>query len=137
MLNKKIIVIITVCMIGMLSAYATPMGVIGGSRISELPGNWYLGINLKEGDFFSYDLCHIDYKDCKEFQMDFWIEGKEIIGGNPESWKAHVVVYDGNIIKKGYMYLGAVSPEPVLFDDDIAEYVIAFKNSVTWLSAFN
>ena len=30
------------------------------------PGTWYVGEGLKTGDYFSYDLCHIDYKDCSE-----------------------------------------------------------------------
>jgi len=32
------------------------------------PGTWFVGEGLKQGDFFSYNLCHFDYKNCTEFQ---------------------------------------------------------------------
>ena len=44
---------------------------IGGGV--DLPGEWYVGEGLKIGDYFSYRLCHVDYKECVDFQMDFWI----------------------------------------------------------------
>ena len=63
-------------------------------------GTWYVGEGLKQGDYFSYELCHVDYKECVDFQMDLWIEGT-ITVGTEEKWLAQVVVYDGNKIVKG------------------------------------
>ena len=135
MFNKKILIIIAVCLIGTTSVYAT-ISTFGFSFFeSQIPEDWFVGTNLKQGDFFSYNLCHIDYKDCKEFQMDIWINGT-IQHGSETKWLAKVVVYDGNVTKTGYMHLGMVSAEPIWSDDNIEIYVSAFKSSVTWLSAF-
>ncbi len=98
-------------------------------------GTWYVGEGLKKGDFFSYSLCHVDYKECAKFRMDIWIEGDTVVGTeNP--WLAKVVVYDGNKIVTGEMTLGKVAPEPTGGTLELASYRGAFKTSVVWLSAF-
>ncbi len=99
------------------------------------PGKWYVGEGLKPGDFFSYKLCHTDYKDCSEFQMDFWIEGT-IKVGTEDKWLAQVVVYDGNKIVKGNMELGKIAPEPSGGSNELGVYRGAFKSSIVWLSAY-
>jgi hypothetical protein len=99
------------------------------------PGKWYVGEGLKPGDFFSYKLCHVDYKDCSEFQIDLWIEGT-ITVGTEDKWLAQVVVYDGNKIVKGNMELGKIAPEPSGGSPELGVYRGAFKSSVVWLSAY-
>ena len=99
------------------------------------PGEWYVGEGLKQGDFFSYQLCHVDYKECADFQMDFWIEGDTKVGSE-DKWLAHAVVYDGNKIVKGTMELGKVAPEPTGGSNELSLYRGAFKTSIVWLSAF-
>ena len=98
-------------------------------------GTWYVGEGLKEGDFFSFDLCHVDYKECVDFQMDLWIEGT-ITVGTEEKWLAQVVVYDGNKIVKGNMELGKIAPEPSGGSSELGSYRGAFKSSIVWLSAY-
>ncbi len=99
------------------------------------PGEWYVGEGLQAGDFFSYSMCHVDYRECANFQMDIWIKG-DIVVGTETKWLAHVVVYDGNKIIKGEMELGRVAPEPSGGSEDLTSYRGAFKSSVVWLSAF-
>jgi len=99
------------------------------------PGTWYVGEGLKTGDYFSYDLCHVDYKDCSEFQIELWIEGT-ITAGTEEKWLAQVVVYDGNKIVKGNMELGKIAPEPSGGSSELGVYRGAFKSSIVWLSAY-
>ena len=99
------------------------------------PGVWWVGEGLKKGDQFSYKLCHVDYKECTEFEMDFWIEG-EIRVGTEDKWLVQVVVYDGNKIVKGNMELGKFAPEPSGGSAEIGPYRSAFKTSIVWLSAF-
>ena len=99
------------------------------------PGDWYLGEGLKQGDYFSYNLCHVDYKECAPFRLDFWIEG-DITVGSETKWLAQAVVYDGNKIVKGTMHLGKVAPEPTGGSSELTSYRSAFKSSVAWLSAF-
>ena len=98
-------------------------------------GSWYVGEGLKHGDFFSYSLCHVDYKECSEFEMDMWIKG-DVTSGSETKWLAEVVVYDGRNIVVGEMELGKIAPEPTGGSENLGIYRGAFKSSVVWLSAF-
>ena len=74
------------------------------------PGTtWYAGEGLKKGDFFSYSTCYVDYKECANFEMNFWIKGDKKVGSETK-WLAEVVVYDGNKVIVGEMELGKIAP---------------------------
>ena len=98
-------------------------------------GSWYVGEGLKHGDFFSYSMCHVDYKECSEFGLDMWIKGDKQVGSETK-WLAEVVVYDGNKIIVGELELGKIAPEPTGGSEELGVYRGAFKSSVAWLSAF-
>ena len=98
-------------------------------------GDWYVGEGLKHGDFFSYRMCHIDYKECAEFELDLWIKGDKQVGSETK-WLAEAVVYDGSKIIKGELELGKIAPEPTGGSEELSVYRGAFKSSVAWLSAF-
>ena len=98
-------------------------------------GSWYAGEGLKQGDFFSYTMCHVDYKECSEFDLEMWIIGDKQVGTETK-WLAEVVVYDGKKIIKGEMELGKIAPEPTGGSEELGVYRGAFKSSVSWLSAF-
>ena len=98
-------------------------------------GEWYPGEGLKHGDYFSYRMCHVDYKECSPFRMDFWMAG-DTQDGSEEKWLVEAVVYDGSKIVKGTMELGKLAPEPTGGSDELGLYRGAFKSSVVWLSAF-
>lgn len=100
----------------------------------NLPGTWYVGEGLKQGDYFEYKLCHVDYNDCAEFEMNLWIEGTKKVG-TEDKWLAQAVVYDGNKIVKGSMELGKVAPEPSGGSPELGVYRGAFKTSIVWLSS--
>jgi len=104
-------------------------------ELSDYPGEWYVGEGLKQGDYFEYSLCHVDYNDCAPIKLKMWIKGT-IPYESETLWDAKMVVYDDDKIIKGSMGLGKIAPEPVIFDDDIFDYAIMFKASVTWLSAY-
>ena len=101
----------------------------------DYPGDWYVGEGLNPGDQFSYNLCFVDYLECTEFQIDWWVQGLEVIS-NEEKWVVQVVVYDGNTITTGKMHLGTVAPEPTGGDEELTVYRSAFKSSIVWLSAY-
>ena len=101
----------------------------------DMDGSWYAGEGLKQGDFFSYSLCHVDYKECSNFEMDMWIKGDKQAGSETK-WLAEVVVYDGNKRLVGEMELGKIAPEPTGGSEELGLYRGAFKSSVVWLSAF-
>ena len=99
------------------------------------PGEWFVGEGLKQGDFFSYALCHVDYKECAEFEMDMWIKGDKQVG-TESKWLAEVVVYDGSKLVVGEIELGKLAPEPTGGTAELGVYRGAFKSSIAWLSAF-
>ena len=100
------------------------------------PGStWYAGEGLKKGDFFSYSTCYVDYKECANFEINFWIKGDKVVGSETK-WLAEVVVYDGNKVIVGEMELGKIAPEPTGGTPDLGVYRGAFKSSIAWLSAF-
>ena len=101
----------------------------------DYPGEWYPGEGLKQGDFFSFRMCHVDYKECQPFEMDLWFKGDKKTG-TEDKWVAEVVVYDGNKLVKGEMELGKLAPEPTGGSQELGVYRGAFKTSVVWLSAF-
>ena len=109
----------------------------GGVVSDSFPkgSSWYAGEGLKKGDFFSYSICHVDYKECTEFEMDIWIKGDKQVG-TESKWLAEVVVYDGKKVIRGEMELGKIAPEPTGGSEYLGLYRGAFKSSVSWLSAF-
>ncbi|AFS80383.1 hypothetical protein NKOR_02425 [Candidatus Nitrosopumilus koreensis AR1] len=98
-------------------------------------GTWYVGEGLKKGDYFSYKMCHVDYKECAQFELDMWIKGDRQVGSETK-WLAEVVVYDGNKVIVGEMELGKIAPEPTGGSESLGVYRGAFKSSIAWLSAF-
>ncbi len=98
-------------------------------------GEWHVGEGMAAGDYYSYIMCHVDYRECAQFQMDIWIEG-DIQVGTETKWLAHVVVYDGNRVTAGQMELGKIAPEPTGGTAELSTYRGAFKSSIVWLSAF-
>jgi hypothetical protein len=101
------------------------------------PGTWYLGENLKVGDYFKFKVCHASFKDCSEFLMSMWIE-KEVFQGGEEKLRIQVVIEDGNKVLKGQMDVGTVVPEPIggTVSENIISYSSVYKSSIAWLSSF-
>ncbi len=113
-------------------SYGQGAGTAGGV---DVEGSWYLGEGLKAGDYFEYSLCEIDLNDCAPIKLKMWIKGT-IPYESETLWDAKVAIFDGNKIIVGSMGLGATSPEPITFDNDLFHYAIAFKSSLAWLGAF-
>ena len=109
----------------------------GGVSSDSIPdgSSWYAGEGLKQGDFFSYSMCHVDYKECINFEMDVWIKGDKQVGSETK-WLAEVAVFDGKKIIVGEMELGKIAPEPTGGSPELGLYRGAFKSSIVWLSAF-
>lgn len=111
---------------------------LGGTQSSggvDVPGSWYLGEGLKQGDYFEYRLCELDLNDCAPIIMKIWFKG-ETQKGSETLWDTEVVILDGNKLVKGTMGLGKVAPEPVEQSENLFKYSRAFKSSIAWLSAF-
>ena len=93
----------------------------------NLDGSWYVGEGLNVGDYYSYRMCYVDYLDCSEFIMSFWVE-KEIRTGTEDKYLFQVLVEDGKKVIKGTMEVGQVAPEPTGGTDNIAPYRSAYKS---------
>jgi len=106
---------------------------IGGGV--DVPGDWWLGEGLKHGDYFSYRLCYVEYKECQEFEIDLWFEGDRQVGSESK-WLAKAVVYDGGKTYKGEIEFGKITAEPNGGTENLTDYRDAYKSSVSWLSAF-
>ena len=101
----------------------------------DVDGTWYLGEGLKAGNYFEYSLCEINLNNCSPIELKMWIRG-EVQNVSETLWDAKVVIIDGDKVIKGSWGLGKTTPEPILFDEDLFDYVIAVKSSLNWISAF-
>ena len=101
----------------------------------DIEGTWYLGEGLEVGNYFEYSLCEINLNDCSPIELKMWIKG-EMQNFSETLWDAEVVIIDGDKISKGSWGLGKITPEPLVFDEALFDYVIAIKSSLNWLSAF-
>lgn len=128
-----VVVILFVGLMPMQNAFAQVGAVTGG--IKDNPGTWYVGEGLKKGDYFSYEVCHVDFQECRNFELDIWVEG-DVSVGSEEKWLVRAVVYDGSFVITGTMELGKVAPEPTGGTPELSKYRGAFKTSIVWLSAF-
>ena len=101
----------------------------------NIDGSWYVGEGLKPGDYFSFNVCHVDYLDCQQFNMSIWVQEKVRVE-TEDKYRMQVLVHDGNKIVKGIMDVGDVAPEPTGGDEILGKYRGAYKSSIVWLSAF-
>ena len=101
----------------------------------NVDGTWYLGEGLKNGDYFEYTLCEIDLNACSPIELKIWIKGDRQ-NFSETLWDAQILVVDGNKTLKGSWGLGKTVPTPVVFDDDLSDYAVAFESSIGWLSSY-
>ena len=130
-LNKIVLPALLVLAAGIMMQPAYSQFQQGGV---DHPGDWYVGEGLKHGDLFSYRMCFEAYKECRDFEMDMWIQGDA--EGKQDTWLAQVVVYDGNRVIKGHMDIAKVSSQPTGGSEDLDLYRSSFKSSIVWLSSF-
>ena len=116
---------------------ATPQAGSGATSSGGVDhsGSWYPGENLKINDYFKYELCHAEYKDCTDFWFTMWIE-KEVTVDNEKKLRVQVLVEDGNKVITGHMDIGKLAPEPTGGTDNISSYRSVYKSTIVWLSAF-
>jgi len=114
---------------------AFAQGDILTEGIKDNTGSWWVGEGLKKGDQFSYRMCHVDFRECSDFEMNIWIEG-DISVGTETKWLVQTVVYDRIYVIPGTMELGKIAPEPTGGSVELSKYRGAFKTSIVWLSAF-
>ena len=90
---------VTVLIFATYSADAFAQSGPGGV---DKEGEWHVGEGLEQGDYFHYTLCHVNYKDCKNFEFEFWIKEDVAVGSETELL-AEVLVRDGGKVVVGNM----------------------------------
>jgi hypothetical protein len=123
-----------------LSTLIITLGFVGTTYAQnsggvDIEGSWYLGEGLKNGDYFEYTLCEIDLNACSPIELKIWIKG-DTQNVSETLWDAQILVIDGDKTIKGSWGLGKTVPTPILFDDDLSDYAVAFKSSIAWLSSY-
>jgi plastocyanin len=95
--------------------------------------SWYPGKGLKQGDYFSYNVCWTDWHNCAPFQMNFWVKNETSDGSG---WNVVFMAVDGSTIQKGIMTIGKITPDPTSFDPNISDYTGVYRSTVSWLDSF-
>ncbi|TLX84940.1 MAG: hypothetical protein E6K98_01405 [Thaumarchaeota archaeon] len=60
---------------------------------SVLADNWYVGKGLKQGDYFRYNVCHVDYHNCAPLEIDFWVQNQTSDG----NWNLQFLAIDDRL----------------------------------------
>ncbi len=112
--------------------------IVGVVALAAMPGafatNWYPGENIKQGDYYRYNLCWTDWHNCTPIEIDFWVKNQTSDGNG---WNLEMVAIDGSIIQKGMVSIGTDTPDPTYSDSNIADYSNVYKNTISWLDAFS
>ncbi|MGI0027283.1 MAG: hypothetical protein ACREAD_05525 [Nitrosopumilaceae archaeon] len=112
-------------------------GIILLSLILIIPSafadSWYVGKGLKQGDYFRYNVCWIEWHNCTPVEIDFWIKNQT---DNGSAWNLEFSAIDGSIIQKGNIMIGTSIAEPTYSDPNVANYSNVYKNTIAWLDPF-
>ncbi len=95
--------------------------------------SWYPGKGLKQGDYFSYNVCFTDWHNCAPLQMSFWVKNQTSDGSG---WNLVFLTVDGSIVQKGIMTIGTITPDPTSFDPNISDYTAVYRSTISWLDSF-
>ena len=112
--------------------------ILSSGIISTIPQasatTWNPGETLKQGDFYRYNVCWTDWKNCAPVEIDFWVKNQTSDGSG---WNLEMVARDGSIVQKGIVSIGTETPDPTYSDPNISDYAGVYKNTIAWLDAFS
>ena len=123
------IVIAAVFVVGVFSANPIEAQESGGGV--DHPGSWFVGEGLEVGNNFSYELCHVDFKECAAFELRL-----SVIGETLDTWQIEFHVIDGNNVLVEILDVDKITFEALNPSDDFSQYANAYSNSLAWLSNF-
>src|SRR6478736_1669557 len=90
---------------------------------------WYVGKGLKQGDYFRYNVCYVDYHNCTPLEIDFWVKNQS---STSHDYFLQMFVVDGNNTQKGTV-MTTPDLQPVYSDPNISNYSNVYKNTIIWL----
>jgi len=115
--------------VGVFSANPIEAQESGGGV--DHPGSWFVGEGLEVGNNFSYELCHVDFKECAAFELRL-----SVIGETLDTWQIEFHVIDGNNVLVEILDVDKITFEALNPSDDFSQYANAYSNSLAWLSNF-
>jgi|APSaa5957512535_1039671.scaffolds.fasta_scaffold20407_3 hypothetical protein len=93
-----------------------------GDKLCSEGKSWSFFDGIKQGDYFSYEICIIKNGECDYFGMDFWIEQETIYNSKPV-WKIQTIIYDEKYIEGGNIKLDKNSLKPLQYSYSIVKYI--------------
>jgi len=93
---------------------------------------WYPGEGLKQGDYFRYDVCWIDWNNCTPLEIDFWVKDQTSDGSG---WNLEFLAIDGALVQKGNVTIAMTTPDPTYSDPNVSDYASIYKNTIAWLDS--
>ena len=100
---------------------------------SVLADNWYVGKGLKQGDYFRYNVCHIDYHNCAPLEIDFWVQNQTSDG----NWNLQFLAIDAKEIQRGTVTIGGILFYPLNYSSNLSNYVNVYNNTIGWINQFS
>ncbi len=95
------------------------------------PGEWYVGEGLREDNFFHYQLCQIDYKDCTNFDLSL-----TALENQTDAWNFEFHVVDGNTTVIEETLLDQITLKTTNSSVSLDPYALAYSRSLPFLSQF-
>ena len=98
---------------------------------SVFADSWFVGKGLKQGDYFRYKVCYIEYNNCAPLEIDFWFQNQSLTS---HDYFLQMLAMDGNSIQKGTVMTMPDTPIPVYSDKNISNYSNVYRYSILWLA---
>ena len=109
------------------------LGILAfGATSSSYAETWYPGKGLKQGDYFRYNVCWVDWHNCSPVEIDFWVENQT---SDDTGWNLEFLVTDGPIVRKGIVTIGTATPKPIRSDPFVSDYANIYNNTTAWLDS--
>jgi len=109
------------------------LGILAfGVTSSSTAETWYAGKGLKQGDYFRYSVCWVDWHKCSPVEIDFWVKNQTNDG---TGWNLEFLAVDGPIVQKGIVTIGTATPNPIHSDLGVYDYANIYNNTIAWLDS--
>src|SRR5689334_3291942 len=91
--------------------------------------SWYSGKGLKQGDYFRYSICYIEYHNCTPINIGFWVQNQS---STSHDYFLQMFAIDGSNFQKGTV-MTTPALDPVYSDPNISNYSNVYKNTILWI----
>lgn len=117
--------------IGIISFFVLIMLTLVWTISPAFADSWYVGKGLKQGDYFRYNVCYIEYHNCSPLEIGFWVKNQS---STSHDYFIQMLAIEGNNIQKGTIMTTPDTPIPVYSDTNISNYSNVYKDAILWLA---